>query len=63
MTSAETQEVDARVVTVTEDVRAQYRRLDQWLATVLSDLSRTTIKRLYDDGNITTVDGRSLSLS
>ncbi|MBY0517883.1 MAG: RluA family pseudouridine synthase [Bacteriovoracaceae bacterium] len=63
MSSADTNEVDARVLTVTEADKAEYRRLDLWLAAKLDDLSRTTIKRLYEDGNITTIDGRSLSLS
>lgn len=61
--SAETAEVDARVLKVSEEDRAQFRRLDQWLVAQLPDLSRTTIKRLFDDENITTLDGRSLSLS
>lgn len=63
MTGAETNEVDARILTVGEADRSQFRRLDQWLVAQLPDLSRTTIKRLFDDENITTVDGRSLSLS
>ena len=52
-----------RSFTVTDEDRAAYRRLDQYLAAKISDLSRTTIKRLYEDDNITTTDGKSLSLS
>ncbi len=63
MTGAPPSEVDARCFTVNEAERTQFRRLDQWLVAQLPDLSRTTIKRLFDDGNITTLDGRSLSLS
>jgi len=52
-----------RCFVVTEADRAQYRRLDLFLAAKLPDLSRTTVKRLYEDDNVTTPDGKSLSLS
>ena len=52
-----------RIIVVTESDRSEYRRLDQWLATKITDLSRTTIKRLFEDGNITVNDGTKLSLS
>ncbi len=65
MTSAETEvsEVDARIIIVSEEDRETYRRLDHWLVAKLPDLSRSTIKRLFDDENITTVDGKTLSLN
>lgn len=52
-----------RIILVTESDREEHRRLDQWLATIITDLSRTTIKRLFEDGNISTVDGSKFSLS
>lgn len=52
-----------RSFTVTAEDRAAYRRLDLYLAAKISDLSRTTIKRLFEDDNITAADGVSLSLS
>lgn len=57
------EEVEARVFLVTSVDREQFRRLDHWLVAKLPDLSRSTIKRLFDDGNITTLDGRNLSLN
>jgi 23S rRNA pseudouridine1911/1915/1917 synthase len=57
------EEVEARVFLVTADDREQFRRLDHWLVAKLPDLSRSTIRRLFDDGNITTIDGRNLSLN
>lgn len=62
-TPPETIEEGERDLTVTEADRSHFRRLDQWLAAKLPDLSRTTVKRLFEDGNITTVDGKALSLS
>lgn len=52
-----------RVLTISEQDRQQFRRLDLYLASQITDLSRTTIKRLFEDENITSVDGRALSLS
>lgn len=57
------EEVEARVFLVTSLDREQFRRLDHWLVAKLPDLSRSTIRRLFDDGNITTLDGRNLSLN
>ena len=52
-----------RTYIVTEDDRQNFRRLDLWLTDKITDLSRTTIKRLFEDDNISAVDGKSLSLS
>lgn len=52
-----------RVFTVTEEARTIHRRLDQWLVSVLPDLSRTTVKRLFEDENITAVSGVKLNLN
>lgn len=63
MSETETTDVDARIFSVTAEDREAFRRLDHWLVAKLPDLSRSTIKRLFDDDNITTVDGKPLSLN
>lgn len=57
------QDGDDRVFTITTSDKDAYRRLDLWLVAKLPDLSRSTIKRLYEDGNITTTEGKTLSLN
>ncbi len=52
-----------RAFAVTADDRTSFRRLDQWLVAKLPDLSRTTIKRLFEDGNVSAADGATLSLN
>jgi 23S rRNA pseudouridine1911/1915/1917 synthase len=59
---AESQD-EERVLVVSDADREAFRRLDHFLVDRLPDLSRTTIKRLFDDENITAVDGRPLSLN
>lgn len=54
---------EERVLTVSAAHRDEFRRLDHWLVAQLPDLSRSTIKRLFDDGNITATDGKPLSLN
>jgi len=68
MSGAETESLEAegdapRTFTVTELDRVQFKRLDLWLTSKITDLSRTTIKRLFEDDNITALDGKSLSIS
>lgn len=49
-------------VVVSEEDRQGFKRLDQFLANKLPQFSRSTIKRLFDDEEITSPD-RSLSLN
>lgn len=44
---------DVRSLTIDQGHREEFKRLDIFLAHFFSDLSRTTIKRLFDDGMIT----------
>ncbi len=52
-----------RVFSLGPEDHHAFRRLDHWLVAKLPDLSRSTIKRLFEDGNITASDGRALSLN
>lgn len=48
----ETSETENFTVTVTSEDREEYKRLDVYLAAKLPQFSRTTIKRLFDDEEI-----------
>jgi 23S rRNA pseudouridine1911/1915/1917 synthase len=49
------------VITVTEEDKANFKRLDQYLSQKMPETSRTTVKRLFEDGSI--VSDVNLSLN
>lgn len=59
----EVPESETRLLTVSPTDKDQFKRLDHWLVHHMPDASRSTIKRLFEDGNITTLDGSNLSLN
>lgn len=56
-------ESESRQFVIQSIDKNEFKRLDHWLVHKLPDLSRSTIKRLFEDGNITATDGRVLSLN
>jgi 23S rRNA pseudouridine1911/1915/1917 synthase len=49
---------DSLVITVENQDREEFKRLDQFLAKKLSQFSRSTIKRLFEDQDITSVNAK-----
>lgn len=56
-------ESESRLLTISESDKEAFKRLDHWLVHQMPDLSRSTIKRLFEDGNITSLDGTNLNLN
>lgn len=57
-----TEQSDQRIFQVTPEVINSFKRLDQWLASINQDLSRSTIKRLFEGGLINSSDDIKLEL-